>query len=156
MPNTIGAKVQSLGYQLPDAPAPAANYVPTVRTGNLLFISGQISQQDGKPVYLGRLGEQISVEEGKQAAALCALGILAQVSAAVGGDIDKVSRVVRLGVFVASTPQFDQQSQVGNGASDLIAAVFGERGRHARSAVGVASLPRGVAVEVEAVVELAD
>lgn len=156
MPNTIAAKVQSLGYQLPDAPAPAANYVPTVRTGNLLFISGQISQQDGKPVYLGRLGEQISVEEGKQAAALCALGILAQVSAAVGGDIDKVSRVVRLGVFVASTPQFDQQSQVGNGASDLIAAVFGERGRHARSAVGVASLPRGVAVEVEAVVELAD
>ncbi|WP_395672141.1 RidA family protein [Inquilinus sp.] len=156
MPKTIAEAVAALGHELPAAPAPAANYVPYVRAGNLLFISGQISQDRNGPAWLGHLGDTVSLEDGQKAAQACALAILAQVSAATGGDLARIRRIVKLGVFVASAPGFTQQPQVGNGASDLIAAVFGDKGKHARAAVGVAALPRGVSVEVEAVVELED
>jgi len=154
MPKTIAEAVAALGHELPAAPAPAANYVPYVQSGNLLFISGQISQDRNGPAWLGHLGDTVSLEDGQKAAQACALAILAQLSAATGGDIARIRRVVKLGVFVASAPGFTQQPQVGNGASDLIAAVFGDKGKHARAAVGVAALPRGVSVEVEAIVEL--
>jgi enamine deaminase RidA (YjgF/YER057c/UK114 family) len=158
MPKTIAEAVAALGHELPAAPAPAANYVPYVQAGNLLFISGQISQDRNGPAWLGHLGDTVSLEDGQKAAQACALAILAQVATATatatGGDIARIRRVVKLGVFVASAPGFTQQPQVGNGASDLIAAVFGDKGKHARAAVGVAALPRGVSVEVEAVVEL--
>lgn len=156
MPKTIAEAVAALGHELPAAPAPAANYVPTVQAGSLLFISGQISQDRNGPAWLGHLGDTVSLEDGQKAAQACALAILAQVAAATGGELARIRRVVKLGVFVASAPGFTQQPQVGNGASDLIAAVFGEKGKHARAAVGVAALPRGVSVEVEAVVELED
>lgn len=156
MPKTIAEAVAALGHTLPDAPAPAANYVPYVQAGNLLFISGQISLDRNGPAHLGHLGDTVSLEDGQKAAQLCALAILAQISAATGGDLARIRRVVRLGAFVASAPGFTQQPQVANGASDLIAAVFGDKGKHARAAVGVSALPRGVAVEVDAVVELED
>ena len=151
---SISARVAELGITLESAAAPAANYVPFVQDGSLLFISGQISRKDGKPAYVGRLGDNISDEEGVQAARLAALGILSQLAAATGDRLDRVARIVRLGVFVASTPEFNRQSAIANGASDLMVEVFGDAGRHARAAVGVASLPSGVAVEVEAVVSL--
>lgn len=154
MPKTIAEAVAALGHVLPAAPAPAANYVPYVQAGNLLYISGQISQDRNGPAWLGHLGDTVSLEDGQKAAQACALAILAQVAAATGGDLARIRRVVKLGVFVASAPGFTQQPQVGNGASDLIAAVFGDKGKHARAAVGVAALPRGVSVEVEAIVEL--
>jgi enamine deaminase RidA (YjgF/YER057c/UK114 family) len=156
MPKTIAEAVAALGHTLLAAPAPAANYVPYVQSGNLLFISGQISQDRNGPAWLGHLGDTVSLEDGQKAAQACALAILAQMSAATGGDLARIRRIVKLGVFVASAPGFTQQPQVGNGASDLIAAVFGDKGKHARAAVGVAALPRGVSVEVEAVVELED
>lgn len=156
MPKTIAEAVAALGHTLPAAPAPAANYVPYVQSGNLLYVSGQISQDRNGPAWLGHLGDTVSLEDGQKAAQACALAILAQVSAATGGDLARIRRIVRLGVFVASAPGFTQQPQVGNGASDLIAAVFGDKGKHARAAVGVAALPRGVSVEIEAVVELED
>jgi enamine deaminase RidA (YjgF/YER057c/UK114 family) len=157
MTSTIAAKVTNLGFRLPPpSPAAAANYVPVVRSGNLLFVSGQISQLDAGIAFYGRLGDELDVEQGIQAAQVCALCVLAQVDVVVGGDIAKIGRIVRLGVFVAATPTFSQHSQVGNGASDLLAAVLGERGRHARTSIGVASLPLGVAVEVDAIVELVD
>jgi enamine deaminase RidA (YjgF/YER057c/UK114 family) len=151
---SISARVAELGITLESAAAPAANYVPFVQDGSLLFISGQISRKDGKPAYVGRLGDNIPDHEGVQAARLAALGILSQLAAATGDRLDRVPRIVRLGVFVASTPEFNRQSAIANGASDLMVEVFGDAGRHARAAVGVASLPSGVAVEVEAVVSL--
>ncbi|WP_342237733.1 RidA family protein [Inquilinus sp. OTU3971] len=154
MPKTIVEAVAALGHELPAAPAPAANYVPYVQSGNLLHISGQISQDRNGPAWLGHLGDTVSLEDGQKAAQACALAILAQIAAATGGDLARIRRIVRLGVFVASAPGFTQQPQVGNGASDLIAAVFGDKGKHARAAVGVAALPRGVSVEVDAIVEL--
>jgi enamine deaminase RidA (YjgF/YER057c/UK114 family) len=154
MTRSISARVAELGITLESAAAPAANYVPFVQDGSLLFISGQISRKEGKPAYVGRLGDNISDDEGVQAARLAALGILSQLAAATGDRLDRVARIVRLGVFVASTPEFNRQSAIANGASDLMVEVFGDAGRHARAAVGVASLPSGVAVEVEAVVSL--
>ena len=151
---SISTRLAELGITLESAAAPAANYVPFVQDGSLLFISGQISRKDGKPAYVGRLGDNISDDEGVQAARLAALGILSQIAAATGDRLDRVARIVRLGVFVASTPEFNRQSAIANGASDLMVEVFGDAGRHARAAVGVASLPSGVAVEVEAVVSL--
>ena len=130
------------------------NYVPFVVEGDLLHISGQISRHNGQPAYLGRLGDNISDDEGAQAARQSALGVVAQIVAATGDRLDRVARVVRLNVFIASTPAFSAQSVIANGASDVIVQIFGEAGRHARSAVGVASLPAGVAVEVEAVIAL--
>ncbi|SIN94743.1 RidA family protein [Paraburkholderia phenazinium] len=151
---SLTARVAELGLTLESAAAPAANYVPFVQDGQLLFISGQISRKNGQAAYLGRLGDNVTDEDGIAAARLAALGILSQIAAATGDRIDRVARIVRLGVFVASTPEFNRQSAIGNGASDLMVQVFGDAGRHARSAVGVASLPSGVAVEVEAIVSL--
>ena len=146
-------RLRDLGLTLPDAPAPAANYVPAVRTGNLLFVSGQIaSGPDG--LIIGRLGDTMEVEAGRQAARSCGLAILAQVRAALG-SLDAVSRVVKLTGFVNSTPDFTDQPEVINGCSDLMVEVFGDAGRHARAAVSAPALPRGVAVEVEAVIEVA-
>lgn len=150
----ISARVAELGLTLESAAAPAANYVSFVQDGNLLYISGQISRKGNQPAYLGRLGDNLSDDDGIEAARLSALGVLSQIAAATGDQLNRVARVVRLGVFVASTPEFNRQSAIANGASDLMVQVFGDVGRHARSAVGVASLPAGVAVEVEAVVSL--
>jgi len=151
---SLTARVAELGLTLESAAAPAANYVPFVQDGQLLFISGQISRKNSQAAYLGRLGDNVTDEDGIAAARLAALGILSQIAAATGDRLDRVARIVRLGVFVASTPEFNRQSAIGNGASDLMVQVFGDAGRHARSAVGVASLPSGVAVEVEAIVSL--
>ena len=147
------ARLAELGITLPAAVAPAANYVPTVIAGGLLHISGQIPfGPDGKP-FQGRLGETMDIEQGQALARLCAINLIAQMKAALG-SLDRVERIVKLGVFVSSTPDFTQQPEVGNGASDLMVAVFGDAGRHARSAVGVAVLPRGVGVEIDAIVAI--
>jgi enamine deaminase RidA (YjgF/YER057c/UK114 family) len=155
MASTIAEKLRHLGYALPRVSAPAANYIPWTRSGNLVFISGQVCQENGQPAFVGRLGETISVEDGRRAAELCALNLLAQIDDAAAGELARVRRIVRLGGFVNCVPDFDQQSLVMNGASDLMVAVFGDRGRHARTAIGVSALPRGACVEVDAVVETA-
>ena len=154
MSTTITEKLATLGIEIASATAPAANYVSYSRSGNLLFISGQISMKDGAPAYLGHLGDKISLEEGQEAARAAALGVIAQIRAASDDRLAAVRQVHKLGVFIASTPDFTQQPEVANGASDLMVEVFGDAGRHSRAAVGVAVLPRGVSVEVEAVVEL--
>ncbi len=154
MPNTIEDRLSAEGITLPDAPAPAANYVPFVKTGNLVVISGQLPMADGAVKYLGLLGDNVDVEEGVAAARLCAINLLAQLKTACGGDLSKVTRVVRLGGFVAATPDFGKHPAVVNGASDLMAAIFGDAGAHARAAVGVASLPFGASVEVEGMFEI--
>jgi len=144
-----------MGLDLPNAAAPAANYVPFTVSGKQVFISGQLPMRDGNVVYVGRLGDQASMEDGEAAAALCALNILAQAKNACGGDLSKLARCLKLGGFVACTPDFTDHPKVVNGASNLIAEAMGEAGQHARFAVGVASLPFGAAVEVEAIFELA-
>ncbi|HXP98372.1 MAG TPA: RidA family protein [Telmatospirillum sp.] len=149
----VESRLVELGITLPTAAAPAANYVPFVVSGTQLFLSGQLPFLDGKLVHLGHLGDKVTIDEGYQAARLCAINLIAQIKAATG-DLDRVRRIVRLGGFVASTASFGDQPKVVNGASDLMVEVFGEAGRHARSAVGVPSLPLGVSVEVDAVVEL--
>jgi enamine deaminase RidA (YjgF/YER057c/UK114 family) len=151
---SIADKLAELSITLPNAAAPAANYVPYVQSGNLLFISGQLPFDQGQLLHNGRLGENVTPEQGYQAARQCAINIIAQIKAA--GGLEKVRRIVRLGGFVNSSADFTDQPQVVNGASDLFVAVFGDAGRHARAAVGVPSLPRGVSVEVDAVVELAE
>ena len=153
MAGTIEARLADLGITVPAAAAPVANYVPTVRSGTMLYVSGQVTLRDGQPQHVGKLGAGIDVEEGAQAARLCALNIIAQAKAALG-DLDRVVRVVKLTGFVNSTPDFTDQPKVINGASDFMVEVFGDKGRHARSAVGVASLPLGVSVEVEAILEV--
>ena len=150
----ITARLEELGLTLPDAPAPAANYVPYVKSGTMLYVSGQISM-DESGLITGKLGETLDVEAGAKAAQRCALALIAQAKAACGGDLSKLKRVVKLVGFVNSTAEFTDQPKVINGASDLMVAVFGEAGKHARSAVSAASLPMGVAVEIEAVFELA-
>lgn len=154
MPGRIETQLKNLKIELPNAASPLANYVPAVRTGNLLFVSGQVCQWNGERRYVGKLGAEISLEDGKAAARLCALNLLAQAKRALDGDLDRIRRVVRLGGFVNAVPGFTEQPQVVNGASDLMVEVLGEAGRHARAAVGVGSLPGGVAVEVEAVFEV--
>lgn len=154
--STIEERLVAAGVTVPDAPAPAANYVPFVISGNLVYVSGQLPMVDGECRYMGRLGDDVDLEDGVKAARLCAINLLAQVKTACGGDLSKVSRVVRLGGFVAATPEFEQHPAVINGASDLMAAIFGEAGAHARAAVGVASLPRGVSVEVEGLFEVSE
>lgn len=154
MAGTVDARLSELGIALPQAAGPVANYVGYVKTGNLVFVSGQITLKDGKPLYLGKLGAEISLEDGQSAAKLCATNIIAHLKAACDGDLDRVRRIVKLGGFVNSTPEFNDQPKVINGASDLMVAVFGDNGRHARAAVSVASLPLGVAVEIDAVVEI--
>lgn len=154
MSKRISERVAELGLTLEKPNTPAANYVTFVQEGNLLYISGQTSRQGGKPTCLGLLGGNLSDEEGLRAAQLAGLGVIAQIAAATGDRLDRVARIVRLGVYVASTPDFGRHPAIANGASDLFVEVFGEAGRHARSAVGVSSLPCGVSVEVDAVVAL--
>ena len=154
MAGRIEAKLQELGITLPAAVAPVANYVGAVRTGNLLVVSGQIPLKDGKVAFTGKIGESLSVEVGQQSTRLCALNVLAQVKAALGGDLDRVVRFVRLGGFIAAPASFTQHANVMNGASDLIVAVFGEAGKHTRTTIGVPSLPLDSATEVEALVEV--
>jgi enamine deaminase RidA (YjgF/YER057c/UK114 family) len=155
MSGKIDARLKKLGLELPQATAPIANYVPYTVSGKLVIVSGQVSVRDGKPEYVGKLGDGISIARGQEAAKLCALNIIAQLKDACGGNLDNVKRVLRLGGFVNCTPDFTDMPQVVNGASNLMVEVFGEAGKHARAAVGVSSLPLGVAVEVEAMFELA-
>jgi enamine deaminase RidA (YjgF/YER057c/UK114 family) len=147
---SIDAKLAELGLSLPEPAAPVAAYVPVVVAGGMAYVSGQVSIVDGH-LLRGRLGEDLGLEQGVMAARACGLMILAQLKAALG-SLDRVERVVKLGAFVNSAPTFTDQPQVANGASELMVAVFGEAGRHARSAVGVPVLPLGVAVEVDAIV----
>lgn len=149
------ARLAALKIDLPNPAAPAANYVPTVIAGNLLFVAGQITIFNGELRYLGKLGAGIDVETGKQAARLCGLNIISQARAALGGSLDRVKRCVKVGGFVNCTPDFIEHPQVVNGASDLMVEVFGDAGKHARFAVGAVSLPRGVSVEVDAIFEIA-
>lgn len=153
MTGLIDQRLADLGITLPDAPPPAASYVPTVQSGSLVFISGQISQLDGALIQ-GKLGQDMDLAAGALAARACGLSLLAQMKRACGGDLDRVARVVKLTGFVNSTPGFTDQPKVINGCSDLLVDVFGDAGRHARSAVSAPSLPLGVAVEVEAIIEL--
>jgi enamine deaminase RidA (YjgF/YER057c/UK114 family) len=154
MAGRIEAKLQELGITLPTPAAPLANYIGYNIVGNLVVVSGQIPLQDGKVAVTGKLGAGVSVDQGQHAARICFVNLMAQVKAAAGGDLDRVKRVVRLGGFVACTPDFTQHPQVVNGASDLAVAVFGDRGKHARAAVGCPSLPGDSAVEVEGMFEL--
>ncbi len=149
----VEAKLQELGIALPTPPAPVASYVPYVISGNLVFVSGQVSV-DASGGIKGKLGDAIEVEEGQAAARLCGLNLLAQLKAACGGDLDRVKRVVKLSGFVNVTPEFSPIPQVMNGCSDLMVSVFGDAGKHARSAVGQANLPLNYAVEVDGIFEL--
>lgn len=151
--SAIDERLKSLGIELPAASAPGGNYVPTVEANGFLFVSGQIPMGPNGPEFIGHCGGTISLEDGQKAARLCALNILAQAKAALG-SLDRVKRVVKVTGFVASTPDFKDQPKVINGASDLFGEVFGEAGRHARAAVGMAALPVGVAVEVEAILQI--
>lgn len=153
MSETIEKRLSDLGVTLPVAAAPAANYVPYCRSGNLLFTAGQLPLKDGKLQASGLLGRDVDTATGKDAAKYCAINILAQAKAALG-DLEKISRLVKITVFVASTADFVEQHLVANGASDFLVAALGERGKHARSAVGTASLPLNAAVEIEAIFEV--
>ena len=146
-------KLKELGITLPQAPKPLANYVPAVRVGNLLFVSGHGPYNDGKAITSGKLGKELTIEQGYQTARNVALNCLASVKATIG-DLDKVKRVVKLLGMVNCTEDFKDQPKVMNGASDLLVEIFGEKGKHARSAVGVASLPNGVPVEIEMILEV--
>ncbi len=150
----IDQRLSELGITLPQAAAPVASYVPVVIAGGFAYVSGQVSSENGEKIT-GRLGADLDVEAGQRAARACGLMLLAQLKAALG-SLDRVERVVKLGVFVNCTPDFIDQPKVGNGASELMQEVFGEAGRHARAAVGAPSLPLGVAVEVDAVVAVRD
>ena len=152
--DSVHDRLRQLGIELPEPSKPGANYVPSVRTGNLIFLTGQLSQWNGERRFIGKLGREFSIEEGQQAARLCALNLVAQLRAALEGDLDRVVRCVRIAGYVNSMPDFVAQSQVINGASDLFVEVFEEAGRHTRMAVGVSALPYDVAVEVEAVFEV--
>ena len=154
MSGTIDARLRQLGIELPEPGVPLANYVPFAVSGNRVFIAGQLCLWNGERRFVGKLGAGISITDGQQAARLCALNILAHLRAACGDDLDRVRRCLRLGGFVNCTPEFTDMPQVVNGASDLMVEVFGDKGRHARAAVGVSSLPAGVAVEVEGTFEI--
>ena len=153
MSNHFETKLKELGITLPDAPAPAANYVPFVQVGDIVYVSGQISA-DANGFIKGKLGDDMSTEEGAAAARACAINLLAQVKAACGGDLDRLVRVVKLTGFVNSTADYTDQPKVVNGASDLLAEVLGDAGKHSRSAVSAASLPLGVAVEIEGIFQV--
>jgi enamine deaminase RidA (YjgF/YER057c/UK114 family) len=154
MPGKVAARLAERNIELPKAAAPVANYVPVVVTGNQAFVSGQVTIWNGELRYSGPLGKDLQVADGQKAARLCAHNVVAQLQAALG-DLDRVKRCVKLNVFVNSAPGFTEQPKVANGASDFIVEVFGDAGKHARSAIGVAQLPLGVAVEVDATFEIA-
>jgi enamine deaminase RidA (YjgF/YER057c/UK114 family) len=151
----IATRLRELGIDLPKAPAPVANYVPWVKTGSLLFVSGQITMGPNGLEFAGGVGRDVSVDDGKRAARLAALNVIAQAAAALEGDLDRVKRVVKVTGWVNSAAGFAQHPDVVNGASDLFVEVFGDAGRHARAAVGSSSLPRNTSVEVEAIFEIA-
>ena len=153
MAQKVEKNLQKLGIELPTAPSPAANYVPYVIVGKFLYVSGQISQ-DKNGLIIGKLGEDLSVEEGANAAKCCALSLLAQVKAACKGDLDRLVRVIKLTGFVNSVGEFTEQPQVVNGASNILVEILGDSGKHSRSAVSAASLPLGVAVEIEGIFEI--
>ncbi len=150
----IDDRLNELGITLPEPAAPVANYVGWVKTGNLVFTAGQVTIKDGEFLHVGKVGAEISVEEAAEAAKLCAINILAQVRQACDGDLDRVRRIVKLVGFVNGTPEFADHPKVINGASDFMVEVFGDKGKHARSAVGAGSLPLNISVEIEAVVEV--
>lgn len=146
---TIHKRLEQLGISLPEAPKPVAAYVPFVRAGNLIYVSGQIPMRSGKLIAAGSVPSNVSVDEARAAAHQCALNGLAVLASALDGDLDRIERIVRLGVFVCSDAGFTDQPTVANGASEFLVEVFGEKGRHARAAVGSVALPLGAAVEVE-------
>lgn len=154
MADTIKDRLSALNIIVPAAAAPAANYVPYAQSGKLLLTAGQLPLSEGKLIATGLVGKDVNLETAKEAAKLCAINILAQIQAATG-DLEQIARLVKITVFVASSPDFTEQHLVANGASDFLAEVLGERGKHARSAVGVAVLPLNAPVEIEAIVELA-
>jgi enamine deaminase RidA (YjgF/YER057c/UK114 family) len=149
MAGRIDAKLAELGITLPTPMAPVANYVPFVVTGDLVFVSGQVPAQDGKVAMTGKVAGELSIEQGQAAARLCLINVITHLKSACGGDLDRVRQVVRLGGFIASPASFSQHALVMNGASDLAVAIFGDAGRHARTTIGVPSLPLDVPVEVE-------
>lgn len=151
----IDKRLAELGITVPVPAKPVANYVGWVRTGNLVFTAGQVTLKDGKVEYIGKVGKEISTEDAAKAARICAINVIAQLREACDGDLDRVKRIVKVVGFVNGVPEFAEQPKVINGASDLLVEVFGEKGKHARSAVGAGSLPLNVAVEVEAVAEIA-
>lgn len=151
---SIGHRLSELGLTLPKPAAPVAAYVPTVAAGGLLHISGQLPFREDGSLIVGRLGESVDISVGIEAARRCGLMLLAQIGAALDGDFERIERIVKLGVFVSSTPQFTDQPKVANGASELMVEVLGDIGRHARSAVGVAVLPLGAPVEVDAIIAI--
>ena len=150
----IEEKLESLGIELPNPPTPAGSYVPAIRTGKLLYISGQIPMKDGKVIFTGKVSDN-NVEIAQKSARMCAINILAQIKREVG-DLDKVSKIVRLSGFVNSVSEFSQQPKVINSASDLFFEIFGEKGKHSRIAVGVASLPLDSMTEIDAIVEISE
>ncbi len=150
----IEKKLQSLGINLPTPAAPVANYVGFVKSGNMVFVSGQLPFENGKLSYIGKVGSEISADDAKKAAKLCAIGILAQLKVACNGDLERVAKCVKLGIFVNGDANFKDHPAVANGASDLMVEVLGDAGKHARAAVGSGSLPFGVSVEVDAIFEI--
>lgn len=155
MTDEISKRLETLGITLPVAAAPAANYVPYVISGNTLYLSGQLPVEGGKVAVTGIVGKDVTLDEAKRAAELCATNILAQASAALGGDLTRVKRLIKINGFVASAPDFTSQHLVINGASDLLVNVLGEAGKHARAAVGMACLPLNASVEIDAILEIA-
>ncbi|EJF81706.1 putative endoribonuclease L-PSP [Candidatus Bartonella washoeensis] len=153
MTNTIESRLKKFGITLPEAVQPIANYVTASQSGNQLFISGQLPLFNGQPIAIGKVGTTVSAEQAKKSAETCALNILAQIKTTLG-DLNKIKRVVKISVFVAADPHFTDIPLVANGASDLLVNILGEAGKHARSAIGVASLPMNVPVEIEAIIEI--
>ncbi len=151
----IEEKINELGYTLPEAPKPVAAYIPTVRTGNLIFTAGQIPIVEGKLEYTGKIYDEKTIQKGFEAARICALNCLSVIKSEIG-DLDKIKKIVKIGVFVNSAEKFTDQPKVANGASELLVEIFGEKGKHARSAVGVNELPLNAAVEIEMIVEVED
>jgi enamine deaminase RidA (YjgF/YER057c/UK114 family) len=150
----VEAKLTALGITLPNPAAPVANYVGFVKSGNQVFISGQLPIENGEVKFIGKVGSEISVEDAKHAARLCGINLLAQLKVACEGDLDRVVRCIKLGVFVNGDANFTNHPVVANGASDLMVEVLGDAGKHARAAVGSGSLPRGVSVEIDAIFEI--
>lgn len=155
MANQIDARLSELGIELPAPAVSVANYVPYAVSGSLVFVSGQLTFVRGKVEFVGKVGSDLSTKQGREAARICALNIIAQLKAACDGDLDRVKRIIKLGGFVNSTPDFTEQAIVMNGASDVMVEVFGDKGRHTRTSVSAGTLPLGVAVEIDAVAELA-